>query len=570
MNRSKFLSILIFVLLLIVACTDPTATPDHFADDVTVAPDEATEVIVEPTIEPEMEERKRATFIFTQEFDTLNPYYSNIWFSRIIHQLWNEWPWTFDDENNPVPVMLVEMPTKENGGISSDGRVFTFRLRNDLVWSDGVPLTSADFQFTYQMVIDPANTVAGVSPYNLVQVLETPDEQTVVLTFAEPFAPWMGVLWHGILPAHILQPIYQDIGTLDNAEWNHKPTVGAGPFVFAEWEPGNYARFVANENYWLGRPRLDEIVIRFAPDDDAQIAALSSGEGDLGAIFSPSSVSALEEVGIGIYRVYSGYNEGYYFYLDPEKGHPALQDVNVRQAIAYAIDREVIAGDLLLGLTQPAATIWDNTLFVDPAIQPYPYNRAQANQLLDEAGWVDENGDGVREKDGIELSLTYGASIRKIRQDTQFVVQQQLAEVGIKVELLNFDSVLYFADYADGGPAAAGELDIFEYSATSEFPDPQSYNFLCSEIPSGESPTGVNWSGLCDEELDALFREQVTQVDFAERQQTFYEISRIIFNKVYWLGLWQDLDLWGISRRLRNVRISGATPFFNIIEWDIE
>ncbi len=567
MKHVKRLSLLILAMMLFAACASPQATS---APQATPAAEEPTAAPAEPTAPPAATEKKIATFIFTQEFDTLNPLYTNMWFSRITHQLWLEWPWTFDDANNPIAVLLKEIPTMENGGISADGKVINFKLRDDVKWSDGTPLTAADYKFTYDMTIDPANAVASISPYDLIASVATPDEYTVITTFTDPYAAWMGTLWHGLLPKHILQPVYDAEGTIDNAEWNRKPTVGIGPFVFSEWESGSYARFVANENYVLGRPKLDEIFIRFVPDDAAQIAALTGGEGDLGTFFSNSDVPTLEAAKVTVYRVYSGYNEGYYFYLDPEKGHPALQDVNVRQAIAYAIDKEAIARDLLLGLTKPAATMWDNMPFVDPSIQPYPYDPAKAKELLDAAGWKDDNGDGVREKDGVDLTLKYGTTTREVRRDTQAVVQQQLAEVGIKVELLNYDSDIFFGGYAEGGPAATGQLDIYQYSTTPQFPDPESYDFLCSEVPSDEAPAGTNWSALCDEELDALFKLQATQVDFNERQQTFYKISKLIFDKVYWMGVWQDPDLWGVNERLSNVRISGATPFFNVAEWDIK
>ena len=541
----------------------PSAT-EPAAPEPTSAPAE------EPTAPPAAPEGTGVTtFIFTQEFDTLNPLYTNMWFSAITHQIWNCWAWDFDEENNPRPVLISEMPSVDNGGISEDGTVITLNLRDDLAWSDGEPLTANDFVFTYEMTVDPQNAVASAYPYDLMESVEAPDERTVVITFSEPFAPWMGTLWHGILPEHILRPVYDADGTLDNAEWNLNPTVGCGPYAFSEWESGSFARFTANENYWGDQPRINEIFIRFVPDDASQIAAMSAGDGDLGTFFAYSDVPTLEGADIEVLKVFSGYNEGYYFYLDPENGHPALQDVNVRQAIAMAFDRFSLNNDLLLGLTQPAVTIWDNTPYVDPALEPYPYDPDQAMQLLDEAGWVDSNGDGTRDKDGVELVLKYGTTTREVRVDTQAVAQQQLAEVGIGVELLNYDSDIFFSGYGEGGPAATGELDMFQYSTVANFPDPDSADFLCREIPSDEVPAGTNWSALCDEELDALFQQQATQVDFEERQQTFHQITRHIFENAYWIGIWQDPDLWGVSSRLANVMISGATPFFNVAEWEL-
>jgi len=108
---------------------------------------------------------------------------------------------------------------------------------------------------------------------------------------------------------------------------------------------------------------------------------------------------------------------------------------------------------------------------------------------------------------------------------------------------------------------------LFEYSSTVNFPDPHIAEWMCDQIPSDESPDGSNWQAVCDPELEALFKKELTQVDFAQRQQTFYQITRMIFEKVYWLGIWQDPDIWALGPRLQNVKLSGATPFFNIIEW---
>jgi peptide/nickel transport system substrate-binding protein len=514
-------------------------------------------------------EKKVAVFIFTQEFDTLNPYYSSMFFSITTHQLWNVWAWQFDDGNSPYPVMLVEMPTVENGGVSADGTVLTMKLRDDLTWSDGEPLTAADFVFTYQMNVDPNNAVSSAYPYDTeVASVEAPDDRTVVVTFNQAFIPWAANLWKGVLPEHILGPVFEAEGTIDNAEWNTAPTVSAGPFVFAEWESGSFARFVANDNYWLGRPLLDEIFIRFVPDDASQINALVAGDGDLGTFFAYPDVPTLEEAGIEVITVQSGYNEGWFLYLG-ENAHPGMQDLRVRQALALGFDRAAINSDLLLGLTQPPSTYWENTPFADPSIEPWPYDPEQAAALLDEAGWVDSNGDGTRDKDGVELVLSYGTTTREIRQDTQAVAQQQLSEIGIGLELSNADADTFFASYGDGGLAATGQFDIMEWSDSTNFPDPDWYYWLCSEIPSDDYPDGQNWQAICDEQLDGWFQQQLAEADPEKRMQIFHQISRYIFEQVYWLGLWQDPDLWGISGRLTNVRLSGVTPFFSIAEWDL-
>ena len=565
--RNSFMFMLITLALVISACGGGQA-----ATEAPAAPAEPGVAPAAPTTAPEAPaaEKKVATFIWTQEFDTLNPAYTNMWFVTVTHQLWLPWAWESDEKNEAFPKLVTELPSVENGGISEDGTQITMHLRDDLVWSDGEPLTSADFKFTFEMIINPANTVSSAYPYDNIESIDTPDAQTVVINFSGPFAPWI-ILWRGILPEHILKPVFDADGTLDNAEWNLNPMVGYGPYVFAEWESGSFARFVVNENYWGERPKIDEIFFRFVPDDASQVAALIAGDGDLGTFIAYSDVPKLEDAGVSIMVQPSGYNEGWFFVINDEIGHPAMTDVNVRKALAMAVDREAINRDLLLGLTNVPASFWDSLPYYNnPPLTNYPYDPEAAKKLLDEAGWVDSNGDGTRDKDGVELELTYGTTIREIRQDTQAVVQQQLAQVGIKVDIQSYDSDLYFSGYGEG-PAANGELDIMEWSdGPYGFPDPDIYYWLCSEIPSDEYPAGGNWFFMCDEELDALIQLQSTQVDAAERQKTISQINQIFFDKVYWLGLWQDPDVWAVSPRLTGVKFSGVTPLFNITEWDLK
>jgi peptide/nickel transport system substrate-binding protein len=522
-----------------------------------------------PTAEPT---RKVATFIYTQEFDTLSPLYTDMWFSWTTWQLDNAWAWEFDENNDPFPKLVTEIPSAENGGINADGTVITMHLRKDIKWSDNTPLTADDFIFTWQMATSTKNTVNSAYPYDQIASVTAPDSQTVVVTFSQPFAPWLATLWHGILPAHILRPIYESDGTIDNADWLKNPTVGCGPYVFKEWQSGSFARFVRNDNYWGTPAKIDEIFIRFVPDDASQVAALQAGDADIGTFVPYSDVPKLQESGIKMVTEPSGYNEGLFFLVDTSGnlGNPGLRDVNVRKAIAMAIDRDGVNRDLMLGLTKTPASFWDALPYYNnPPLSNYTYDPAAAEALLDQAGWVDSNGDGTRDKDGVELVLKYGTTIRDVRQEAQAVFQEQLAAVGIKIEIQSYDSDVYFASYGEGGPAATGQIDIMEWSDGPLFPDADIYYWLCSEIPSADYPTGSNWFFTCDPELDALIQQQSTQVDATARQQTISKINQLFYDKVYWLGVWQDPDVWAVGPRLTGVKFSGVTPFFNITDWDI-
>ncbi len=556
------MSLLIAASMILTGCGAKTATP---TPEATEEPEMMTSAITNVPMA-----RKVATLIYTQEFDSIAPLYTSMWFSWTTWQMYLHWPWEFDEKNEPFPVLVTEIPSLENGGVSEDGRVITMHLRDDIKWSDNVPVTADDFIFTWQMAISPNNAVASTYPYDLIESIEAPDPQTVVITFGEPFAPWMATLWHGFFPAHILQPVFDAEGTIDNADWLRNPTVGCGPYVFDEWESGSYARFIRNENYWGEPAKIDEIFIRFVPDDASQTAALKAGDADMGTFVPYSDVPDLQNAGLTIMVEPNGYSEWLFFLVNPEKGHPALLDVNVRKAIALALDRESINKDLFYGLTGVPASFWDAMPFWNnPALQNYPYDPEEAKRLLDEAGWIDTNGDGVREKGGIDLELTHATTIRAVRQDVQAIMQQELAEVGIKLDISSVDDTLYFASYADGGPAASGEYDIEEWSDGPLFPDPDLYYWLCSQIPSDENPSGENWFYLCDEDLDRLIQLEASQVDITARQQTISQINQLFYDKVYIIGLWQDPDVYAVSPRLQNVKFSGATMFFNIADWDL-
>jgi peptide/nickel transport system substrate-binding protein len=510
---------------------------------------------------------------FTQELDTLNPLYTNMWFSTTAMDLYLSPAWFIDETLTPVPVLVTEIPSAENGGINEDGSVITLKLRDDIRWSDGEPITSADFVFTYNMIMDPANTPSSRFPYDAhVKSVEAPDERTVVVTFNAPYAPWLSNLFQGTppLPAHILQPIFDSEGTIDNAAWNRAPDVVSGPFVFQEWEPGSHIRFVRNENYFNNLATLDGVFIRFVPEDATVVASLISGDTDVGTFLAYSDTQALEESGnVNIVLVPSGYNEGWFFNIDPATAHPAMTDINVRKALSMAVDRDKINADLNRGLTYTPASYWQNTPYMRPNAVPPPYDPETAAQLLDQAGWVDSDGDGVRDKDGVKLELRFVTNQRQIRRDVQVIVQQALADIGISVTLENYPSDVFFASYAEDGPTARGRYDMQEFSSTTAFPDPDVARFLCSEIPSDAKPEGSNDQGYCNPQLDELLTEQARTVDFERRVELFHQIDQIITDDVIWVGVWYDPDLWAISDKYDNTRVSGADPLWNIANWTI-
>lgn len=517
------------------------------------------------------QDSKVVTIIFTQEPDTLSPLYTGMWFSGITTELWLAKPWVFDDNLAATPVLVKEIPSADNGGISADNKVITLNLREDLTWSDGEPLTSADFLFTVEMWLADDNLVQTRYPFDsAVESVDAPDEFTVVYTFAEPFAPWLPALSIGILPEHVLRPVFEDEGTLDDAAWNRAPTVSSGPFVFVEWESGGHLFFERNENFFGEAPLLDGVFIRIVEDDASQVNALINGDGHIGTFISYSDLGQLEDAGVGYALAASGYNEAWLFNTDPETAHPAMTDVNVRKALQMAAPRQLVNETLLEGRTYVPGTFWEGSAYDNPMIEPPPYDPEAAAAMLDEAGWVDSNGDGTRDKDGEELVLRYLTPPRQVRMDTQVVVQQAFAEIGIGLTLENPSYDVFWNTFGAGGPIATGQYDIGQWSnTTSSFPDPDTSDFLCAEIASEDNPEGNNWSGYCEEELDALFIAQSQTVDGATRLDQFHRIGELMSEAAIWTGIWYDPDVWAVSGRLVDVLISGEDPFWNSYAWDL-
>lgn len=578
----KLFSLLILTSLVLSACVTPatqapTQPPD--APAATDVPAQATVAPAQPTEAPPPTEVPAPTFsgtaiiTFTQEPDNLNPLYTDMWFSAITREFWLRGLWVFNENNEPVLALAAEIPTADNGGLSEDGKTITIKLRQDITWSDGTPVTAADFIFTYEMVMAPTNIVQSRYPYaDYVTGVEAPDDYTIVVTFNEPFAPWLSTIFSFVLPKHILQPVFEADGTIDEAEWNRAPTVGVGPFVFSEWESGSHISFKANPN-WIKPPKLEQVFIRIVPDDAAQEAAIIAGDTDIGVFLTSDQIEKLESGGtVKVEVVPSGYDEAWFLNVNPETAHPAMLDVNVRKAVALATDRFTIVNDLLNPEVNPVSvTFWDGTPpYGNPNISPIPYDPEEAKRLLDEAGWVDSNGDGIRDKDGVELELRYITNMREVRMNMQAVVAQQWSLVGISAKLENYSSDIFWNNYNTGGPMAQGLYDIAQYSSVGSFPDPEaSANWLCSEICNADNPEGANWQGYCNEELDALLKAQAVTLDTQDRIDLYHQIGQLMLDDVIYVGIWKDPDLWSVNVRLQNVILSGGTPFWNCEEWTV-
>jgi peptide/nickel transport system substrate-binding protein len=586
MKNRWLLTIIALVVVFGLALSACAAPP---AEEPVEEPEVEEPAVEEPEVEePEVEEPeeepaepKTATVSFFEEPDTLNGLYTGMWFGSLAISFCQTDFWEYDDTGAVNLEIASEFPTMENGGISEDGLTITIKLRES-VWSDGTPLTANDYLFTYEMMMSDSNAVQTQYPFDtFVESVTALDDQTIQIVMTEPYVGWAIGFDIGFLPRHILEPVYEADGTIDNADWNRNPTVTNGPFKFVEWEAASHLIYEANENYWRGRPVLDQLFIRIVPDDEAQMAAIKAGDVDIGVYLTAADkpdIDAIDDV--DLVSSSGGWMESWFFNLIDEElgasnnlepGHVALQDKRVRQAIAMSFDRQSYIDNMFYGLYKVSPVLWYDSVYEDKSIENWPFDPSAASALLDEAGWVDTNGDGTRDKDGVELVIQFSTTAgNENRESTAILVQQQLGEVGIGVDINNYSYDVIWNSYGDDGPVALGLYDIAEWSMQPwDFPDPNTGDWLCEEIPSEEYTAGGNWQGVCIEELDELFALQAVTVDLNERIEQYSRIEEIMKDEVFWLGVRTDYDFWSLNQRLLNVKFSGIDAFWNAYEWDV-
>ena len=412
--------------------------------------------------------------------------------------------------NGPLaPELATAVPTRANGGISRDGRTITFHLRPNLKWSDARALTSRDVAFTVRLLRDPKIAVADRAGLARVTAVDTPDPATVVFHLATPYAPIVAELFSDvdapILPEHLLRG-----GAARLAAYLRLP-VGAGPFRYARWLPGNRVELAANPNYFRGAPKLQKIVYRIIAGDDAVAAAMRAGDVDLWPATAKDSVDLMRD-DPGFLAVSIDGARPSMIVLNSRS--PVTRDIAVRQALRLALDRPTILargyrpgdllGESLLGAAAPG--------YAPPRFVAFDIAKAQA--LLDAAGWK-PGADGVREKNGRRLHVEFAAPAGVATVDRLLAIAQpDLLAVGIELEARRYPAKAFFAPNVQTGVVYGGRFDA-AYLSFGQFRQfaPAYFNFGQLRVPDLEQlyacksvpPAGANFSRLCDPALEALF-----------------------------------------------------------------
>ncbi|MGB3767415.1 MAG: peptide ABC transporter substrate-binding protein [Phormidesmis sp.] len=550
----SFLATALLSTTLFAACNPDTATTTESADSSTSS---------------------ELKLLYWQSPTTLNPHLSNGIKDQEAASIVYEPLAAYDAEENLIPILAAEIPSKSNGGISKDSTSVTWKLRDGIVWSDGEPFTAQDVVATYDFITDPATGATSSEFYGEIASVEAVDDLTVKVSFKQPTGATLSPFIGGsgmIIPAHIFKDY---IGAnARSAPGNTKP-VGTNAFQIREFRPGDTIIYEPNP-YFRGDPSTFTTVELKGGGDavSAARAVLQTQEADYAWNIQaePSVIQELEASSSGrMEYVFKPMMERIYInFSDPNKEvdgqisqkdtpHPFLSEKPVRRAIGLAIDRETIV-ELLYG---KAGTVATNFLVAPEKYASrstsYEFNLEKAAALLEDAGWKDTNNNGVRDKDGVEMNILFSSSVNPVRQKTQEIIKQNLEDIGMSVELQSVEPGVYFGDPTNPDSVYRFKSDLQLFAFDSETPEPDSYMelYACDQIAQKENQwSKENSSRYCNPEYEVLLTQLKQETNAEKRKDLFIQMNDLLVDDVALIPLVRRSDAYAISDSLNNLEFT--------------
>jgi len=424
-----------------------------------------------------------------------------------------------------VPVLA------DSYNVSSNGTVYTIKLKKGIKFQDGEPLNSEAVKFTLERILDPNVKVPSRGNFLLIDHVETVDEYTVNIYLKKPFAPFLGVL----TSAYIIAP--NATKQLGDKIANNPAGIGTGPYMFKEWVKGDHITLVANPNYWNGTPYFSQMIFKVVPDASTREAMLLSGDLDLIIQPPPSDLASLSSRGdvkvswtISTREMYIGINTQY----------GPLNDTRVRQALNYAIDKDSLIKYVLFGLGSPEDSILPPFVLGHIAVGPYQYDPQKAKQLLAQAGYP--NG----------FSVTLITPNGRYLFDTQVAetIAQYLRDIGIQVNVRTYDWPTYVSTIL--APLNKTELQLFLLGWSPSVPDPYFYTFQLFHS-SQFTPNGFNNFFYNNTEADKLLELGATTTDPQLRAQIYQNLTKIVWNDAPMIFLYYQGFVVAYRSTLSNV-----------------
>jgi peptide/nickel transport system substrate-binding protein len=492
---------------------------------------------------------------------------------------------SFAADGSMVPVLAQEIPSAENGAVARDGLSTVWRLKRDVVWQDGQPFTAADVVFTWEYAADPATTATSLGTWERVERVERVDSHTVRVVFKKPTPFWAEVGASPIIPRHVFQAWKG--AKAREAPVNFRP-VGTGPYKVVDFRPGDLIRAELNPRYHVpNRPFFDTVEVKGGGDAvSAARAVLQTGEYDYAWNLQVEDdvLKRLERSGKGrVATVFGGAIEHVlvnqsdpWKEVDGERAsaksvHPFLTDPAVRTALKLLVDRAAVQTEIY-GRAGVATGAYLN----EPARFRSPngaweFSVDKAAQTLEAAGWR-KGADGIRARDGVRLKLVFQTSINGPRQKTQVIVKRAAAQAGIEVELKSVAGSAFFSsDPANHDTSSHFHADLQMYTLSMGAPDPEGMmrQFTSAEITSRANKwQRRNVTRYRSDEYDRTFRAAEVELDPVKRAALFIRLNDLVVQQAIVVPIVARGQVAAISRRLKDVTLSGWEPdFWRLAYW---
>lgn len=493
-----------------------------------------------------------------------------------------------DAAGNVFPELALDLPTQANGGVTLDEEAgtmsVTWKMRTDVKWQDGKPVTADDVLFTYEAIANP-ETGAWIAGLDYIESVEKVDDYTVRVNYNSIYPGYLtqfGGEQVAIWPAHHCD------ATQGFASWDcNRQPLSNGPYVLKEWVNGDHMTFVRNENYYVkGKPSIDVITVRIVPDASVRKTMLLNGDADLDMWTTEPIIAELKdkpnvEVSISpnnrwVFRLF--FNLAAKGTTDPvATPHPILSDVRVRRAIRMAIDVDKIGQEFFLGYAKP---VWTE-FFREPYVCDIPrpkYDPGAAAALLEEVGWKDTDGDGVREcqgcgtaSDGYKMEMefiTYSEFGEPLLL-TQQLIAEMLGQIGIKLNLSVVEGSVLWAASTDGGIEQSGNFDMDIWDDGYGGIDPTDYLFSYYHSTAATPDYGYNYGRWMNAEFDALMDEAYT-LDEERRKEVFCEMAQLLEEELPEALLFTAVNADAHSARLQGVQSStNDLVTWNAADWTL-